>query len=120
MRTLITETVEIISAHISHNAVPASELPGLIRNVHRSLLEIVGGVKTEVVVERAVQNRRCRLKSRCIATISSVSKTVGSIRPYAAICFSARHDAGGLSRQVGFARRLPLWWRQPTRSDAAR
>jgi predicted transcriptional regulator len=55
MNKLITETVEIIAAHISHNAVPASELPGLIRNVHRSLLEIVDGVKTEVIVERAVE-----------------------------------------------------------------
>ena len=55
MNKLLTETVEIIAAHISHNAVPASELPNLIRNVHRSLLEIVDGVKTEIVVERAVE-----------------------------------------------------------------
>ncbi len=33
----------IVSAYVSHNAVPASELPALIESVHQALAQAVGG-----------------------------------------------------------------------------
>lgn len=35
--TLIRYTSDIVSAHVSHNAVPAEQLPDLIRRVHDAL-----------------------------------------------------------------------------------
>ena len=51
MERLLSETVEIISAHIANNAVPASELPDLIKAVHRSLIEISDVPKIDVLEE---------------------------------------------------------------------
>ncbi len=42
---------DIVSAFVSNNAVPASELPGLIQTVHESLKRIVEGSKTEPAAE---------------------------------------------------------------------
>ena len=49
MERLLSETVEIVSAHLSNNSVPAGELPDLIMAVHRSLSVILGGPTTEVI-----------------------------------------------------------------------
>lgn len=38
--TLLTLTADIVSAHVSHNAVGAGELPDLIASVHRSLASL--------------------------------------------------------------------------------
>jgi predicted transcriptional regulator len=45
--TLIDMTAEIVAAYVSANSVPAAELPGLIRSVHKAL----GGVSEQVPVE---------------------------------------------------------------------
>jgi predicted transcriptional regulator len=42
---------DIVSAFVSNNAVPASELPGLIQTVHECLKRIVEGAKAEPAVE---------------------------------------------------------------------
>ena len=38
--SLLALTAQIVSAHVSHNAVTASALPGLIQEVHRTLTSI--------------------------------------------------------------------------------
>ena len=42
---LATLTAEIVAAFVSHNAVPAAELPALLRSVHAGLVTIATGVK---------------------------------------------------------------------------
>jgi len=42
---LIRMTTEIVAAYVSHNSVPASELPRLIEKVHGTLSEIGGGAE---------------------------------------------------------------------------
>jgi predicted transcriptional regulator len=37
---LLALTAQIVSAHVSHNTVPASTLPSLIEEVHRALISI--------------------------------------------------------------------------------
>jgi predicted transcriptional regulator len=37
---ILALTAQIVSAHAAHNAVPASSLPGLIQDVHRTLMAI--------------------------------------------------------------------------------
>lgn len=39
--TTIEMTAEIVSAYVAHNALPTSELPGLIRSVNHALIEAV-------------------------------------------------------------------------------
>lgn len=41
--TIVSLTAEIISAYVSNNAVPRTELAGLIANVHRSFLALQNG-----------------------------------------------------------------------------
>lgn len=36
----ITRTAEIVGAFVRHNAVPAAEMPSLIRTIHATLLEV--------------------------------------------------------------------------------
>jgi len=43
-------TANIVSAYVSNNTVPASDIPGLINQVHSALVR-VGGVPTEVQPE---------------------------------------------------------------------
>ena len=38
--TLITLTADIVSAHVSNNDIPVSDVPGLIQNVHGALLAL--------------------------------------------------------------------------------
>ncbi|PZU93488.1 MAG: MucR family transcriptional regulator [Chelatococcus sp.] len=44
-------TADIVSAYVSNNSVPASELPALINEVHAALSRVVGGVAPVVAVE---------------------------------------------------------------------
>ncbi len=41
-------TVEIVSAFVGNNSVPASELPGLIQSIHQALNGIASGEETKV------------------------------------------------------------------------
>jgi len=43
---------DIVSAYVSNNPVPASELPALLNSVHASLTRIAGGQATEKQAER--------------------------------------------------------------------
>lgn len=45
---LTAMTAEIVAAFVSHNAVPASELPTLLQSVHAGLVGIAAGVKAPV------------------------------------------------------------------------
>ena len=40
---------DIVSAYVSNNSVPASDLPALIAEVHSALLQITGGLATPAV-----------------------------------------------------------------------
>jgi predicted transcriptional regulator len=44
-------TADIVSAYVSNNSVPVSELPALISDVHASLSRVVGGVAPAVPTE---------------------------------------------------------------------
>ena len=63
-------TAQIVSAHVSNNAVSPDALPLLIRQVYRTL----AGVGKDLA-SRIGRNRRCRSRSRCSVTTSSVSRT---------------------------------------------
>jgi predicted transcriptional regulator len=43
---------EIVSAYVSNNSVPSSELPGLLNEVHAAIVRVAGGVQP-VVAEAA-------------------------------------------------------------------
>lgn len=43
---LAAMTAEIVAAFVSHNAVPAAELPALLQSVHAGLAAIANGVTT--------------------------------------------------------------------------
>ncbi len=49
---LIELATEIVSAYVAHNAVPASDLPSLIKTVHDSLDRMQHGRAAEPVVEQ--------------------------------------------------------------------
>ena len=44
-------TADIVSAYVSNNSVPASELPALISEVHSALSRVVGGIAPIVPAE---------------------------------------------------------------------
>ncbi|GAU80930.1 MucR family transcriptional regulator [Bosea sp. 2KB_26] len=44
-------TADIVSAYVSNNSVPTSELPALISDVHAALSRVVGGVAPVVPAE---------------------------------------------------------------------
>ena len=46
---------DIVSAYVSNNSVPVTDVPGLLRDIHTSIVTIVGGGATAAapVVERA-------------------------------------------------------------------
>ena len=44
-------TADIVSAYVSNNSVPASDLPALISEVHSALSRVIGGVAPVVQVE---------------------------------------------------------------------
>ena len=44
-------TADIVSAYVSNNSVPASELPALINDVHAALSRVVGGAAPVVPME---------------------------------------------------------------------
>ncbi|MCU4178980.1 MucR family transcriptional regulator [Bosea sp. BH3] len=44
-------TADIVSAYVSNNSVPASELPALISEVHSALSRVIGGVAPVVQAE---------------------------------------------------------------------
>lgn len=58
----VVYATEIVSAYVRNNTVQTSELPDLIRNVHRSLLELGGPVteperqKPAVSVKKSIQH----------------------------------------------------------------
>jgi len=41
---LLEMTADIVSAYVGNNSVSASELPGLIANIHAALSQVTGGV----------------------------------------------------------------------------
>lgn len=43
--TILDLAVEVVAAYISNNSVPSSDLPGLITDVHSSLLRVTEGGK---------------------------------------------------------------------------
>ena len=43
---LVALTAEIVSAYVSNNAVAASDLPGLIGDVHSALTRVAGAIET--------------------------------------------------------------------------
>ncbi len=45
VESLVTLTAEIVSAHVSHNAVAVSDLPALIANVHAALARLGAAVE---------------------------------------------------------------------------
>ena len=51
-------TADIVSAYVSNNSVPASELPALISDVHAALNRVVGGAAP------VCRSRRPSLQSR--------------------------------------------------------
>ena len=51
---LLELTTQIVCAYVSHNPVPASEIPGLIGSVHQSISSRTGSVAAEVAQEPAV------------------------------------------------------------------
>ncbi|WP_454883037.1 MucR family transcriptional regulator [Sphingomonas oryzagri] len=54
---LISLTADIVSAHVSHNNVPADDVPNLIRSVHEALERTTVPVQAEVAPEPAVPVR---------------------------------------------------------------
>jgi predicted transcriptional regulator len=50
--TLITLTADIVSAHVSHNSVAVSDVPGLIQNVHSALFRLNGAATPEPEVKQ--------------------------------------------------------------------
>jgi predicted transcriptional regulator len=51
---LIEIAAEVVSAYVSNNPLPASELPGLIRSVHGALAGLTGTAQVEVKEEKLV------------------------------------------------------------------
>lgn len=51
---LLELTTQIVCAYVSHNPVPASEVPGLIGSVHQSISSRTGVVAAEPAQEPAV------------------------------------------------------------------
>jgi predicted transcriptional regulator len=49
-RNLIELTAEIVSAYVSNNPVPASDIPGLINQVHTALTQVSAG-RVEIIAE---------------------------------------------------------------------
>jgi len=51
-KSFIDLTATIVSAYLSHNSTPASEIPNLITQVHAALLRVSSG-RTEAPLEPA-------------------------------------------------------------------
>ena len=64
---------DIVSAFVSNNSVPATELPALIGSVHEALNRVASGSTEQPEEEPKVQ--RFRSRSRSSRTTSSAWKT---------------------------------------------
>ena len=49
---IIEMTAEIVSAFVSNNSVPSTELPSLIQNVHRALSGVTSGTEVQEAAPR--------------------------------------------------------------------
>ncbi len=55
---LLAHAARIIAAHLGNNSLPVSEVPALMRIVHKSLAEISSGAPVETILQPAVPIRR--------------------------------------------------------------
>ena len=66
---------QIVSAHVSHNAVPSDELPGLIRQVFTALATVKQATAAPPKAEPAVNVRRSVIADHMFAWIAgSISR----------------------------------------------
>ncbi len=55
---LLAHAARIIAAHLGNNSLPVSEVPALMRIVHKSLAKIFSGAPVETTLQPAVPIRR--------------------------------------------------------------
>lgn len=76
-------TAQIVSAYVSSNAVPASDLPGLIESIYTSLHGLGGAQQDEPPLEPAVNPKRSVKPDHiicleCGKTFKSLKRHIGS------------------------------------------
>ena len=101
----ISLTADIVSAYVSNNTVSASEIPGLISQVHSALMRVSGGPE------------RCAARAAQAGDLGEEIDHAGSSGlprgrqevqiPQAPPAHAIQHDARGLPREVGASGRLP-------------
>ncbi len=73
---LLALTADIVSAHVSNNSVPASDLPTLIQNVHKALNGLGAGSSADSVPAKRepVVSARAAIKPDAITCLVCGSK----------------------------------------------
>ena len=98
-KTLIDLTANIVSAYLSNNPTPASEIPSLISQVHAALLRVSTG-RTETPLEPA--KPAVSVKKSMTPGISDLSRGRQALQvAEAPSAHAIQHDAGAISRQMG-------------------
>mgnify|MGYP000085474421 CR=1 FL=1 len=77
-------TAEVVSAYVTNNAIPASELPALIATVHTALASLSGKAVEEEKPEPAVDPKRSVKKDHiicleCGKKFKSIKRHIGSV-----------------------------------------
>ena len=63
---ILNITARIVSAHVHHNAVPADQLPGLIRSVHGALARAANGPEVQPTPTAAVSAKQSMTANQMI------------------------------------------------------
>ena len=97
----VAMTAEIVSAFVSHNALPPAELVALIQSVHAGLVNIASGAVTPA--EPPAPTPAVTSPSVDQAGLSRLLGRRQDIQISAAAPGEAGHDARAISRQVALA-----------------
>ena len=103
-KSFIDLTATIVSAYLSHNPTPASEIPNLISQVHAALLRVSNGRRRSAARARQTGGFREEVDD---SRLSGVSRGRQALQvAEAASAHAIQHDAGAIPRQMGPSGRL--------------
>ncbi len=131
---LLEHTTKIVAAHISHNAMPAADLPGLIATVHETLAklgteEAAGKPKPAVPIKQSVKpeyivcledGKKHKVLKRHLKTAHGMTPTEyrerwGLPRDYPLVSPNYTKQRSQLAKNIGLGRTPVIKAKKPTK-----
>ncbi len=134
-RELLEHTTRIVGAHVSHNAMPAADLPGLIATVHQALatlgpeepaakptpvVPIKQSVKPEYIVclddGKKLKMLKRHLKTAYNMTPDDYRKRWGLSSDYPMVAPNYAKKRSELAKKIGLGRKPGTKAKQPSKT----